>query len=262
MTKAQLPAEARRLDDDATPGATRDTPTAQLVATLMRLASDPTLDTDKLRAVYDMQRDMIERDAREAFEADMRALQRDLPTVQKTGTIRSKTGEVLATFASYDTLHRIVNPLAQGYGFRFDFQMQPSPDGVAVQCTVYHERGHSKPTGFMPVPKEASGFKNAAQAHGSALSYGKRYALCCAFNILIAGEDDDANGTGKRRSAAPPSLDTEALQADAFKAADRGEYSKTFWPKLPQAARGWLIDEGLHDELKARDREIDGSGGG
>lgn len=41
--------------------------------------------------------------------------------------------------------------------------------------------------------------KDTPQGHGSAITYGRRYALCCIFNI-VADEDDDGEGGSSRGS--------------------------------------------------------------
>jgi len=45
----------------------------------------------------------------------------------------------------------------------------------------------------MTLPLDNSGSKNAVQAVGSSVSYGKRYVMAALLNITTRGEDDDGN---------------------------------------------------------------------
>ena len=58
-------------------------------------------------------------------------------------------------------------------------------------CIVHHVEGHSERTAF-PVPIDRAARMNDTQKVGSALTYGRRYALCAALGIVTAEEDDDA----------------------------------------------------------------------
>ena len=58
----------------------------------------------------------------------------------------------------------------------------------------------------MVLPLDTSGSKNAVQAVGTSVSYGKRYVMCAMLNIATRGEDDDGI------SAAPKATVT-AMQA-------------------------------------------------
>ena len=65
------------------------------------------------------------------------------------------------------------------------------------------------------VPIDKSGYMNPTQQHGSAISYAKRYALCDAFGILTADEDDDAIGTYpemKENKEAPDNEKTQIVE--------------------------------------------------
>jgi glutamate synthase domain-containing protein 1 len=48
----------------------------------------------------------------------------------------------------------------------------------------------------MHLPADMSGSKNAVQAVGSSISYGKRYTAQALLNLTSRGSDDDAKGAG------------------------------------------------------------------
>jgi hypothetical protein len=59
---------------------------------------------------------------------------------------------------------------------------------VDITCHVQHGT-HVQSTSFVvPLPQLST---NNTQQFGAALSYGKRYALCAALNIVVSNEDDD-----------------------------------------------------------------------
>ncbi len=78
--------------------------------------------------------------------------------------------------------------------FRIHEKWRLSGGGYLVACIVHHREGHSERTEFL-VPIDVQARMNDAQKAGSALTYGRRYALCAALGIVTAEEDDDGRAT-------------------------------------------------------------------
>ncbi|MNO71030.1 ERF superfamily protein [compost metagenome] len=82
---------------------------------------------------------------------------------------------------------------------------------MSVTGILMHRAGHREQT-TMLLPLDTSGSKNAVQALGSSVSYGKRYVLCALLNITTRGEDDDGN------AAVPPKKLVTPAQAQQLNA--------------------------------------------
>jgi hypothetical protein len=136
--------------------------------------------------------------ARERFDTEMAQFQSICPRVIKKKSI---DGKVL--YAPLEDIEEICRPfwLAHGFSHTYDTDTSSKPGTVKVICHV-SGWGHTRSTTVeMPMP-DRTRLMNATQQHGSAISYGKRYALTCAYNIIVAGEDTD--GAGKETKGPIP----------------------------------------------------------
>jgi len=169
--------------------------------------------------------------------------------LQPQGTVQSR-------FAHYEAIDKIVRPLVEAEGLTYGFDTVSIDGGrVGVTCIVSHVDGHEERFGPMPLAVDTTGAKNATQGAGSATSYGKRYTLCAAFNIVTDGADDD--GSAGRRGSAVGQWDD--LLHDARQAATKGTDGYAAWFKgRTNMEKGWLMDEGHHTNLKDAAAGYDG----
>lgn len=78
-------------------------------------------------------------------------------------------------------------------------QSAPDKGGIIIETMVLHESGEYLSDSFL-MPSD----KPTAQGYGSAITYGRRYALASMLG-LVSDEDDDGNdATGNDRKAAAP----------------------------------------------------------
>lgn len=162
---------------------------------IVELAGNPDFDVAKLEKLMELQERVANHQSVIAFNQDFSVMQAELPIIAK-----SKKGQS----GKYATLEDIIantRPILQKYGFATSFETEVflSQDKnnccVKVVAVLTHRMGHSTRTSLL-VPFDFSGNKGAiyAQAMGSAVSYGKRYALCALLNIATQ-DDDDGNST-------------------------------------------------------------------
>lgn len=105
---------------------------------------------------------------------------------------------------------------------------------VSITTMITHSSGQFIEFGPLEVPFA----KKDAQAVGSAISYGKRYALCAAVGVVSGVEDDDGNGAMPRKEldfmptketkyTEPKYINKEQLQALTDVIGNDEEYSET-----------------------------------
>lgn len=158
---------------------------AALMSVIERVASDPGSDIAKLEKMLDMQERVLNRNAAQSFTADMAMMQGEMPRVFKLASGHN------TTYARLEDINDTVRPVLQKFGFAVTFKTdQPSPKDVTITATLSHREGH-KESSSLTLPCDTSGSKNAVQAVGSTISYGKRYAMCALLNISTG---DDTNG--------------------------------------------------------------------
>lgn len=192
---------------------------AAVLSMIERLACDPSSDMSKFEKLLDMQERVLNRNAKQAFMADLAAMQSELPRVSEKG--KSNNGK----YALLEDINDTVRPAMKKYGFAVSFRInQTDPKFVNVTGILAHKQGHSEETS-MSLPVDTSGSKNATQSVGSTVSYGKRYVICALLNISTG---DDSNGIPlEPGQSEPPKKQriTEKRLRDAITKINAGEYS-------------------------------------
>lgn len=166
-----------------------------MIRVIERVATDPNADISKLEKMLDMQERVLNRNAAQAFAADMAAMQAEMPRVFKLAAGHN------TTYARLEDINDALRPTLQKFGFCVTFRInQQGLESVTITAVCSHKLGHSE-TASMTLPLDKSGSKNAVQAIGSTVSYGKRYAMCALLNISTG---DDTNGAELGRSQSKP----------------------------------------------------------
>jgi hypothetical protein len=157
--------------------------------------TDPAIDANKLEVLLRIQRDVVADAGVRQFTMALHEAQMEMPRVQKNGTI-TLGGKGSIPFATWEDVDAILRPIMRKHGFSMSFTMETNPTGgFIVHGTLAHSAGHSKAYS-MPLPNDAGPGRNALQAAGSTLSYGKRYLAEMMFNIVRTGQDDDGRAGG------------------------------------------------------------------
>lgn len=234
----------------AEPG--RQMTVGDMFASIMEMVKDPALSVEKASALLDMQERMIDRQAKADFFAAKARVMLEMPRIEKNGAIKNKEGKVQSRFATFEAIDRIVRPICNAAGLVYSFIPGQSGNQVTVTCELAHTGGHVERYGPMPLAIDTTGAKNATQGAGSAVSYGKRYTLCAALNIVTEGEDDNGKGAGRTLAGAPDEAWQEAILEKAQLAAAQGSAAYGSWFQAQtNMQRGWLVDLGHHATLKA-----------
>lgn len=220
-----------------------------IYSAMIELARDPSVDPAKMETMLSMQERMLDRQNLTSFRRAMHEARIRMPIITKEGSIKNKNGQVQSRYAHYEAIDKLVRPIVQELGLTYGFDTVSMDGGrLGVTCIVSHIDGHEERFGPMPLAIDTTGSKNATQGAGSATSYGKRYTLCAAFNIVTEGADDD--GTGKGATGAAPDSFAE-LVSEGQKAAVNGTKAYAEWFKgRTNMERGYLMDEGHHNNLK------------
>ena len=156
-----------------------------LMSVIERVASDPNSDISKLEKMLDMQERVLDRNAAQAFTADMAAMQGEMPRVLKLAIGHN------TTYAKLEDVNDAVRPILQKYGFAVTFSIeQPDVKFVKITAILSHKQGHKQESSLI-LPLDSSGSKNSVQSIGSTVTYGRRYTACALLNISTG---DDTNG--------------------------------------------------------------------
>jgi hypothetical protein len=209
---------------------------SQIVSSFHAMAADPNVTPEKLNAMLDFQKRVMEITAKQAFDRDFAAMQAKLPIITKTGMARiEKDGRLIreTQYVRNVDITKVCRPIMAKFGFSLRFRNKQADGLLTVTGILSHREGHSEQDEFGPVGRDDSAGKNTIQSWGSARQYGKRY---CTIALLdIATEDDEADDDGGA---------TGAPQGEDLPRSER----KTKKPEKPAARAPLAKDEKVISE--------------
>lgn len=179
---------------------------ASILDIIDRAASNPQTNVDTMERLLGMYERIKAGEARAAYIAALVTMKPLLPVIDRKGRItihekgQAKTPEHViqsTPYALWEDIDEKITPILNMHGFALTFRSGVAQDGkITVTGVLGHKDGHSEET-TITLPHDSSGSKNAVQAVGSSVSYGKRYTATMLLNIRTKGEDDDGHEGGK-----------------------------------------------------------------
>lgn len=170
---------------------------ATIMQVVLRAASDPQCDIEKMERLMAMHERMQAKAAETEFNAALSRVQGEMGRIAADATNRQTSSQ----YATYGKLDSSLRPKYTKEGFSLSFGTEPASEGmVGMVCFVSHIGGHTREY-RAHVPSDGKGAKGGdvmtkTHAFGSGTSYGMRYLLKMIFNVAIGEEDDDGNGAG------------------------------------------------------------------
>jgi hypothetical protein len=113
-----------------------------------------------------------------------------LPAVERKGT-----GHNGKKYARFEDFIAKTMPVITDNAFSLTFRIDQTDTAIKITGVLGHEAGHQETTS-LSLPADTTGNKNAVQAWGSSVSYGKRYVGMTLLGIATEDEDDDGKAAG------------------------------------------------------------------
>jgi len=214
-----------------------------LMSFIERAAKDPEFDVQKFGELLRLQRDVGHDQSRRAFNQAMAEAQAEMLPV-----VRSAQNKHLGNkYAKLEDIDREMRPIYTRHGFSVRYGSAPSPSEgtIRLTCTVAHAAGYFEEN-YLDAPLGNPGSQGGrtattpVQSVGSAVTYLRRYLLGMVFNIVLADDDDDGEGTRRAAAAPMPRGDRIAAKAPVYDAAPAEKPERT-----DEQWRAWL------DKLRA-----------
>ena len=168
---------------------------------LIQRAIDKGTSMEQLKDLVELARQMKADRAAELWAEAVTKFQGLCPMVKKNR--RTTGGKFQFSYASLDDVMDVARPHLKECGLVVSFTSRPAPIGAdgksagyEITCLVRYGTHVEGTTVTLPCPSLSS--MDAVQQFGSVVSYGKRYALCAALNIIVSDEDDDAANLAHR----------------------------------------------------------------
>jgi hypothetical protein len=171
--------------------AVRDAPqqqsNADLMAVISRAAADPSVDISKMERLVALKMQLDHDERERLFSGALGRVQALIPPIGKHG----RTDK--ATYAKLEDIDRAIRPLYAAEGFSLTFNTDFQEGRVLMTAKLRHRDGHFEEK-FLTLPVDTGAGRNAIQAVGSTVSYGRRHLTKMLFNIVETDEDDDGRG--------------------------------------------------------------------
>jgi hypothetical protein len=197
-----------------------------ILAMIERASRDPTVDIEKFERLMAMKERLEADRASIAFAEAFAELGPDLPVIDRRGRIvvyskadREKAGGVPADaepiqktpYAMLDDILEALRGPLHKHGFTpVRFEHQTTDDNRLITTAILrHRTGHEERATTPPLKHDSTGSKNDVQAIGSALTYGRRYALMAVLPI-VSHAPQDADDDGRAAGSAPIDIDQVA----------------------------------------------------
>lgn len=166
-------------------------PAQTLEQFLIRAASDPTFDVDKLERLIALKERMDAAQREKAFFESLALAQAEMPQIDQNGLIDYGAGKGKIPYAKLEDIDAIIRPLYSPYGFSVSWNSSSVMDGKMVRVEgTFAAHGH-KETREMTAPIDTSGGKNGTQGVASTIAYGKRQITKMFWNLIERGKDVD-----------------------------------------------------------------------
>lgn len=170
-----------------------------IIQVIERAALNPDIDVEKMERLFALQERMLTRNAEMSFNAAMRAAQEEMPKVLRN----KRNDQTSSNYADLEKVNEVIVPVYTKHGFSLSFGTADTtiPGHIRITCLASHIDGHSRPY-FADMPLDLAGLKGnqnktPTHAHGSTMSYGRRYLTLLIFNITLTNEDKDGNQPGE-----------------------------------------------------------------
>ncbi len=178
-------------------------PEAQIMQAISAIATNPDADIEKMERLMAMHEKMEDRQAEREFNAALAAAQAEIGPV----TVNKENTHSKSKYANLEAIANRVRPILTTHGFSTTFRELPDPKQghVKVEGVLRHRDGW-KETYENEVPLDGVGAKGnanktATHAHGSSLTYARRYCLMGMLDISITEDDDGNTGGGAQAPA-------------------------------------------------------------
>jgi hypothetical protein len=140
-----------------------------------------------LKGLFDLQERYERNKAAQAFAEAITRFQRECPQIEK---INSGAKDAYR-YAPLEEVDRVARPYMVKHSIVPTFTTSTDEKGsMLVTCRI-RVGTHTEETTIRLPPLQGNNLVNSAQVEAQRISYGKRYALCAALNIVTTAEDTD-----------------------------------------------------------------------
>ena len=166
-----------------------------------------------------------------AFFTALTALQSNLPHIGKGQTAKvpmKAGGSYTYTYADLSDIAAAILPLLSKNGLAFTSAGVMTETGFVLRSSLVHVAGHREVSNY-PLPDVS---RSTPQDIGGAMTYGRRYSLCCLTGVTPGGDDDDARSASRPRPPAVPAYVDQVVRQITALPDDQKAALKEWWNEM------------------------------
>lgn len=210
--KATRAARSKKRAEPQTLPAVQEPPTDSFMAMIERLSQSKNVDIEKIKSLMELNAQIIDRNAKAEFAADLVAMKPELPRILKL----HENTQTKSRYAKLEDINAQIDPILKNFGFATITKiLESGMEGVRVRAELWHRNGHVEHTEiFMPIDnKGPQGTVNKTGPHAisSSTQYAKRVSICALLNISTG---DDIDGNRPRTDLSPLISDAQIDELD------------------------------------------------
>ena len=180
------------MTDETQVAVREDTAVRSMAERVIELAAMPGTNPEMFDRLVAWQEREEGRQAEEQFNSAMNLAQLEIQPVAR----RAENSQTRSFYAKLEHVDEAIRPIYLRHGFAVSYNTVAPlvPGNIRIECEVSHGR-HSKKY-YREAPADTLGPKGTAvktvlHGGGSTETFLKRYAVCGAFNVVFANQDDD-----------------------------------------------------------------------
>jgi len=117
--------------------------------------------------------------------------------------------------------------------------------GFVLRSSLVHVAGHREVSEY-PLPDVS---RSTPQEIGGAMTYGRRYSLCCLTGVTPGGDDDDAASASRTRPSSVPDYVSQVVRQITALPDDNKTALKSWWNETKLTTPEALTPEQAADVL-------------
>ena len=219
-----------------------------LLELIHELAKNKDFDAAKFALLLDRHEALLKEHQRQIAEIDFVKMQGKIEAIKRSG----KNPTFNSFYSKLEDLDEAARPAYIECGFGIHYGWVDSPKGkdwIRAEITVAHIGGWYKDT-YLDLPidyQQGNRARTPLQAVGSSVTYGQKYLLRGALNLIAKNNPDDDDGEATRVDE-PPQKPSGPLWEEAEKAAKEGGENavRNLWKKSSVDGRrqinSWLSE--------------------
>lgn len=182
---------------------------------MFRFALEKSAGPEAMTTLMNIRRELNAEASKKAFDEALSAFQCECPTITKTKSVPTKSGDTAYKYAPIEMVEQVIRPIERKHGFTHTFNTDTAsqPGWVIATCIVTHCAGHTRESVIKLPLGTKTGIMSDTQVYAGALTFANRRALANVYGLVLAGEDLDG-AMHKPRPAGPTAAASASRQPE------------------------------------------------